>query len=145
MKHYILTGLLLAGLAGCAKKESDPSPTPAPAPTLTGGAWIFKSEASATTPKSGGSTTTSSTTVAPGSATLTFTDATHYTVTSAGLTGAGTYTYSANTINSVPDNGAPVAIPPKFTVSELTTNKLVLVENSEDATNRYTHTSTLAR
>lgn len=142
MKNLLLAGLLLAGLSGCSKKESDPSPTPAPAPTLVGGTWTAKSGTTATTPKNGGNTTT---TTAAGSATLTFTDATHYTITGAGLTGSGTYTYSANTINSIPDIGASVSLAPKLIVSELTINRLVLTENSEDATNRYINTSTLTR
>jgi hypothetical protein len=144
MNNLLLAGLLLAGLSGCSKKESDPSPTPTPAPTLVGGTWTAKSGTTATTPKNGENTTTTTTTAA-GSATLTFTDATHYTITGAGLTGSGTYTYSANTINSIPDIGASVSLAPKLIVSELTINRLVLTENSEDATNRYINTSTLTR
>jgi hypothetical protein len=142
MKKLLLAGLLLTGLAGCSKNSE---PAPAPAPTLTGGTWTFKSATIATTPKSGGNTTTSTPTLAPGSATVTFIDATHYTTTAAGLTGSGTYTYSANTIDSMPDNGAAVAISPKLTVSELTATKLVLTENSEDATNRYITANTFTR
>jgi hypothetical protein len=148
MKHYILTGLLLGGLASCAKKDSDPSPPAPPAPTLTGGTWTFQSETVVTTPKSGGATTTATTTPA-GTTTLAFTDATHYTLFTnehnAPLTGSGTYTYSANTITSTSATGSGVLLAEKLYVSELSAKKLVLIDNSEDATNRYVTTDTFTR
>jgi hypothetical protein len=141
MKKILLAASFCLALASCADKNSEP----APAPTLTGGTWSFQSETIATTPKSGGSTTTTTSPLAPGSITIAFTDATHYTTSAAGLTGTGTYTYSANTINSIPDKGAAVELVDKISVSELSANKLVLTDTSEDTANRYVNNATFTR
>jgi hypothetical protein len=140
MKKRLLAGLLLAGLSGCSKKEDA-----APAPQLQGGTWTFQSETVATTPKSGGSTTTAPSTAVAGSVTIAFTDATNFTTTVAGINGTGTYIYGTNTLSLIPGSGSAAALSAKFNVSELSTSKLVLTDNGEDATNRYVTTDMFTR
>jgi hypothetical protein len=134
-------GLLL--LAGCSK-NSEPAPVPDPAQLVT--TWTFQSERYTTTPKSGAAATTDLRPIATGSYTIIFnTDGSFLTTANGANTAPGTYTYSNNNI-AVPYPGGPNG--PKaqvLTVKELTANRLITTEATEDTSNRYLTTDTYSR
>jgi hypothetical protein len=134
-------GLLL--LAGCSRSGDDPIPAPLP-PTLLG-TWTFQSERRTTTPKSGAAATTDLRPIAAGSITTTFKQDGTFASTLNGTTSLGTFTYSGDIITIPYTAGANGPKAQVLTVKELTANKLVTTEATEDTPNRYLTTDTYSR
>lgn len=140
---------LLAGLASCSKNE------PAPLPTLTGDAWHFQSELVVATLKDGTPPTTTNMPFMTGPVTLTYSDATHFTLdiqATVGSTGHhmnGTYTYQGQILTHpyFYSWNTDRIVPKTVQVTTLSTHTLVTTERWEslDAQTAYVTTLTYTR
>lgn len=129
----------LVGLGSCSKSKEEPQPAAASKTTLlVGGTWQWTAETLVVTPKAGGPAVTVVRPVTPGEWALTFDANGKLVVKYKANTTESTYTLVGSVLTMALSNSVDE-------IQALTTNRLVLVETTEDANYRYAETDTFAR
>jgi hypothetical protein len=138
MKKLLLAALLYTGLAGCSKKDPDPTPPPTPM-TRIAGKWALVSEVTIKTPKQSGASPTVLKNITFNNIFYAFGNDGKVTITESGTTSIVSYTFDGTTLTYLGTNVLAEQ------VTTLTTNQLIMVESHSDSQATYVTTDTYSR